>query len=367
MSDNKRENIFRDYWKGRRVFVTGHTGFVGCWLATTLKYHGADVIGFSLDAETGSLYEKMKQKLCADEAGRGIFTSIIGDLRDSTAVKELLDLYQPTDVFHIAAFGFVKECYDDPVRAFATNVGGTQNLLEAVRNSKTVKTLVVASTDKVYLNDDRQDVRFRESDPLGGIDPYSSSKTCEDLLVQSYYSTYLKDKDIKCVIIRPSNILGGGDHNMNRLIPGIFYCLGNGENPDIRNPKAVRPWQNIMDIVDAYLYAAVFSNNGLSIYNVGPDNQDVWNVGQIADYVSGLYGVKAGNENVHTNDSPGIEHAFLGLDSGRIYQSIGWSPIRSLSDTLGEIYSFYTSDNGENTYSLCLDIIQKYFNLRRMK
>ncbi len=339
------------YWKDRKVLVTGHTGFVGSWLVTVLQYMGADVTGISLEEEPGSLYSKIKNNLSIN--------SIYADLRDEDAVGARLKEYTPEIVFHIAAFGFVKECHADPDRAYSTNVQGTLNLLKAVKKSDSVNKIIVASSDKVYHNTDSEAYLFSEDDPLGGSDSYSASKTCEDLLCQSYYESYLEKRGVAGCIVRPSNILGGGDHNMTRLIPSIYHALGQGNKPEIRNPDAVRPWQNIFDIIDAYLMLAQRWEKGLGIYNVGPLPVGIKTVGEIAYYVSSLYGIES---DTVAKDTSGVqEKAFLGLSIDRIIKDMAWKPKRTLEKTLDEIYEFYQFDDGINTYDLCMKQIKRYF------
>ncbi len=339
------------YCKDIKVLVTGHTGFVGSWLTLVLQYMGADVTGFSLEEEPGSLYSKIKRKLSIN--------CIYGDLRDEDAINTCLLDCEPEIVFHIAAYGFVKECHEDPNRAYSTNVQGTLNLLQAVRKSGSVRKVIVASSDKVYHNTDKEAYLFGEDDPLGGSDTYSASKTCEDLLFQSYYDSYLNRSGMVGCIVRPSNILGGGDHNMTRLIPSMYYNLGRGMKPEIRNPGSVRPWQNIFDIVDAYLMLAEKCSSGLSIYNVGPLPNGIKSVGEIAEHVSALYGVTS--QKAESSNGNGIEKAYLGLAIDKIINEQNWKPKRTLEETLGEIYEFYRNDDGVNTYDLCMKQICNYF------
>lgn len=341
-----------DGLKNKNILVTGHTGFVGAWLCAVLSYFGLNVTGFSLPEDDGALYGKIKDKL-------EVF-SIYGDLRDRLEVDTLVRETDPDIIFHIAAFGFVKECFDDPHRAFSSNVEGTLNLLEAVRSMDKPCRIIVASSDKVYRNSGKDAYLFNEEDELGGTDPYSASKTCEDMLCQSHYDSYLAKRGDSMCIVRPSNILGGGDHNMNRLIPGIYYNLGQGREPEIRNPDSVRPWQNIFDIVDAYLTVAEKRDTGCRIYNVGPEPEGIKTVGEIARYVSRLYGMEFGRET--SGDSDVKEKAYLGLSIAKIKNELGWSPKRTLGETLDEIYSFYNHDDGNNTYELCMSQINNYYD-----
>lgn len=341
-----------DVLRKSKILVTGHTGFVGTWLSVVLDYMNYDVTGFSLPEEEGALFGKIKDKLN--------IKSIYGDLRDKSSVYRLIEETKPDVIFHIAAFGFVKECFTDPERAYSSNVIGTLQLFEAVRSMEKPCRIIVASSDKVYCNSGFDAYLFEENDLLGGTDPYSSSKTCEDLLAQSYFDSYLDSKGCSLCIVRPSNILGGGDHNMSRLIPSIYYNLGMGKAPEIRNPDSVRPWQNIFDIIDAYLTLSERVEKGCSIYNVGPEPDGIKTVGEIATYVSGLYGMKFDEEN--RVDSEVKEKGYLGLSIEKIKREIGWKPKRTLEQTLDEIYDFYSCDDGNNTYELCISQIENYFN-----
>ena len=335
-----------------KVLVTGHTGFVGTWLSAVLDYLKCDVTGFSLPEDMGALYGKIKDNLRIN--------SEYGDLRDKEVIEKIVNYVNPDIIFHIAAFGFVKECYDNPDRAYSSNVIGTLNLYEAVRKMNKPCRIIVASSDKVYLNNGVDAYLFKEEDTLGGADPYSSSKTCEDLLSQSYYDSYLVSQGCSMCIVRPSNILGGGDHNMNRLIPSIYYNLSNGRAPEIRNPDSVRPWQNIFDIVDAYITLAERIDEGCKIYNVGPETGGIKTVGEIASYVSSLYGIDY-KESID-NGSDVKEKGYLGLSIEKIKNEIGWNPKRKLEETLTEIYEFYTRDNGKNTFEICRSQIEKYYD-----
>ncbi len=338
--------------KSKKILVTGHTGFVGTWLCAVLDYLKYDVTGFSLPEETGSLFGKIKDHLKTK--------SIYGDLRDKEAVRKAVREVRPDIVYHIAAYGFVKECYADPDRAYSTNVQGTLNLLEAIREMDKPCKMIVASSDKVYRNSGMDTYLFKEDDLLGGSDPYSSSKTCEDILAQSYFESYLADRGCAMCIVRPSNILGGGDHNIARLIPSIYHNLGLGKRPEIRNPSSVRPWQNIFDIVDAYITVAEKVNEGCKIYNVGPEKAGIKSVGEIANYISNLYGIspESGDE-----ISPEMkEKQYLGLSIDKIKEELNWKPKRSLEQTLDEIFMFYNNDNNVNTYVLCLTQIKNYYS-----
>lgn len=335
----------------KKILVTGHTGFVGAWICLVLAHFGCDITGFSLPEEKGSLYEKIHGKLN--------IKSVYGNLCDKDCITEVVNNLKPDIVFHIAAFGFVKECMENPERAFATNVQGTLNLFEAIKTIGKPCKIIVASSDKVYQNSDLDTCLFTEEDSLGGLDPYSASKTCEDLLVRGYFDSYLMKQNCMLSVIRPSNILGGGDHNMNRLIPSIYFSFSNGSLPEIRNPDSVRPWQNIFDIVDVYITVAEAFDEGCHVYNVGPEPAGIKSVGEIVSYVSHLYSKDCVVPK--TEQSSLKEMKYLGLSIDKIKIELNWKPKRNLEQTLKEIYYFYNNDNGKNTYDLCMEQIMNYY------
>ncbi|SDW87645.1 CDP-glucose 4,6-dehydratase [Lachnospiraceae bacterium KHCPX20] len=349
--------IKREFWKNKRVLITGHTGFVGTWLLLTLCYFGADVIGLSLEAEEGCLYEKVKNGF--QHRNYSI------DLLDRERVADCINEGMPEIVFHLAAYGFVKECYENPDEAWKTNVIGTQNLLQVLKGCETVKSIVVASSDKVYLNKGEHHL-FIEEDPLGGVDTYSASKTCEDILVQSFFYNYLSKNEVGMTVLRPSNILGPGDHHDNRLIPSIFLDCLNGREPKLRNPASVRPWQNIMDAIDAYLITAEKSyyQSGIEIYNIGPEPVSIRSTLEMAEYVrqrfqmSGNLACDSGEDEI----AKGVkEHAYLGLDITKIKEETDWFPRRSVEDTLDEIYDYIVKSKIESASFLCVNLIRDFY------
>lgn len=344
------------FWKDKKVLVTGHTGFVGSWLCAVLDFFHADIIGFSLMEKENSLYSKIKRKIQVED--------YYGDIRNLAEVEDCIQKYKPEIIFHLAAYGFVKECFENPDTAFSTNVNGTINLMKAIYGVDFVKSIIITSSDKVYENTDEEDILFSEHDKLGGIDPYSCSKTCEDMIARSYYTTYLNSTETNMTIVRPSNILGGGDHNENRLIPGMLKNLNMGKEIEIRNPGATRPWQNVMDMTDAFLVLAKMNYENklgkMSIYNIGPDKNDVKTVAEIADYVSSLFlgsqGVNYGESDVQFS-----EHKFLGLSIEKIKKELQWKPKKSINDTLNDVYNFYQESKKKDEYNVCMEMIEKYY------
>lgn len=349
--ENLEKMIGHSFYKGKRVLVTGHTGFVGVWLSMILKYFGADVCGMALPEEEGSLFERVKDYINVPE--------VLYDLRDYANVEKVLDCFKPEIVIHLAAFGFIQECLADPLRAFSTNVDGTINLLNAINNCECVKSIIIFSSDKVYRN--VGDIRlFSEEDELGGIDPYSASKTCEDITAESFYETYFKNKEIGMVIVRPSNILGGGDHHDNRLIPSIFNNMMNGQRMMIRHPDSVRPWQSILDVCDAVLLLAekAYTDRKLSIYNVGPNPSGVKSVKEIVEIVADICcscdSIMDSEGSTETH-----EHSFLGLSIAKIERELNWKPKHDLETILKNVYECYNVK--DDIYNVCMGQIEEYY------
>lgn len=353
------QNVYR-FWNGRKVLVTGHTGYVGAWLCTVLDYFGADITGFSLREEEKSLYSKIHYGIKVN--------NYYGDLRNPIEIEKCICETKPEIVFHLAAYSFIKKCLENPQIAFETNVMGTLNLFEAIKKNPHVNKIIVASSDKVYKNNDKEVYLFKEEDSLGGIDTYSCSKTMEDLLAQSYYETYFKSKDISMVILRPSNILGGGDHNTSRLIPYILTELINKRTPKIRNPKAVRPWQHILDMTDAYIRIGGLCTQeaGIYIYNVGPQKKELLTVEEIVKIIMGFCNI-IDDFTLEKNENRLIEaeRNYLGLSIEKIKLEEGWLPAKNIKETLFDAYTFEKYKDQSNEIQLCKQQIEDYYLNKR--
>jgi CDP-glucose 4,6-dehydratase len=322
-----------DFWRGRRVFLTGHTGFKGSWLTLWLRRLGADVTGYALAPETApSLFETAR-------AGDGI-RSILADVRDLEGLRSAMTESRAEVVFHLAAQSLVRESYARPVETYATNVMGTANLLEAVRESKTVQAVVVVTSDKCYEN--REWVwPYRENEPLGGHDPYSSSKGCAELVAAAYRSSFFP----RIATARAGNVIGGGDWARDRLVPDLIRAFTIGEPAVLRNPLAIRPWQHVLEPLHGYLLLAerVAQGEHAEAWNFGPAEQDVRPVQWIADELVRRWG--SGARWDQDRDTHPHEALTLKLDSSKARTQLRWTPRLTLGDALDWIVEWHHAFN----------------------
>ena len=303
------------FWHGKRVLLTGHTGFKGSWAALWLADIGADVTGFAGAPETEpSLHEIL--------GAQGI-ASILGDLRDSEAVTQAVAQANPDIVLHLAAQPLVRRSYADPVETFGSNVLGTVHLLDALRLRARPVTTLVVTTDKVYENDE-QGRAFREGDRLGGHDPYAASKAATEIAVASFRQSYFAPQGWPLVTARGGNVIGGGDFSEDRLIPDIVRAALSGKKLELRNPQATRPWQHVLDCLDGYFtYVEALSTDAPNALNIGPhDPSDTQTVEAVTRAMCSSLGVP-GDWNLDDQDNP-HEMAALALDPSAALQTIGW-------------------------------------------
>lgn len=310
--------IMLDFYKEKRVFVTGHTGFKGAWLCTILRMAGADVTGFALPPVGFGLFEI---------AGTGRkMHSIYGDIRSFDALWEAFQQAQPEIVFHLAAQPLVRESYRDPLGTFHTNVMGTVNLLECVRRSGCVRSVLNVTTDKVYENK-RWPWGYRETDALNGYDPYSNSKSCSELATDSYRKSFFSDGGTAISTARAGNVIGGGDFAADRIIPDCIRAARVRKTIQVRNPHSIRPYQHVLEPLSAYLLIAQkqYENPALAgSYNIGPDSGDCLTTGELADLFCRFWGGGAGW--VQVGESGPHEDALLRLDCSKICAVLGWQP-----------------------------------------
>lgn len=323
------------FWQSRRVFVTGHTGFKGAWLSLWLERLGAEVSALALAPATSpSLYAM---------AGPWRGEHHIADIRDGAALSSVLQQAEPEIVIHMAAQALVRPSYADPAGTYAINVMGTVNLLDAVRSTPSVRTVLVVTSDKVYANDG-QPKAFVESDPLGGSDPYSNSKACTELVCQSYAKSFLREQGVVLATARAGNVIGGGDWAEDRLVPDFIRALEKGEPVMLRYPEAVRPWQHVLEPLGGYLtYARALTEAGDATLpdalNFAPDAQDFATVAELADQLGRGFGLERSWE-----QAPGSwagEAPFLMLNSARAGDVLGWRPCLDRGQTVDWTVSWY--------------------------
>mgnify|MGYP003339426288 CR=1 FL=1 len=333
--------VDRNFWKGRRVFVTGQTGFKGAWLALWLEQLGARVTGFS----NGVPSEPSVWK--AASVGRSM-ASVEGDVRDLSALSKELHDAQPEVVFHLAAQSLVRLSYDDPAGTFSTNIMGTVNLFEAVRKTASVRAVINITSDKCYENREL-DYAYREGDPMGGRDPYSASKGCAELVTSAYRQSFFAGSGVGLASVRAGNVIGGGDWSADRLVPDCVRAFAAGEQVIIRNPRSIRPWQHVLEALRGYLLLGqklsadpvTFSHG----YNFGPDSQDAQPVSYVVEKLRAGWGEAAAYriEQPGEANNPHEAH-FLSLDSTKARTELGWRPRWALDRTLTSIVDWHTTD-----------------------
>ena len=323
-------NFDLNFYNGKRVFVTGHTGFKGSWLCKMLVNVGAKVTGYSLNPSTPlSLFEIAKIE--------NDIHSIIGDIRDLKSLQVAFNEAQPEIVFHLAAQPIVRDSYSDPVYTYETNVMGTVNICECVRQSKTVKSFLNVTTDKVYLNKEWA-WGYRENEELDGYDPYSNSKSCSELVTHSYINSFFNDMGIAVSTARAGNVIGGGDFASDRIIPDCIRAALKKENIIVRNPFSTRPYQHVLEPLYAYLMIAAMQYEDkkyADYYNVGPDDQDCFQTGALVDVFVKHWG--EGITWVNQYDGGPHEANFLKLDCSKLKNTFGWKPHWNLDKAIEKV------------------------------
>lgn len=316
-----------NFYAGKRVFVTGHTGFKGSWMCRVLKNLGAEVTGFSLEPPTNpSLFE-------ISNAADGI-NSCIGDIRDFAALKECFDKADPEIVLHLAAQPIVRDSYKDPKYTYETNVMGTVNILECVRLSSNVKSVLNVTTDKVYKNNEWE-WGYRENEPLDGFDPYSNSKSCSELVTHCYKDSFFADGRVAISTARAGNVIGGGDYANDRIIPDCIRAALEGRDIVVRNPHSTRPYQHVLEPIMAYLMIAAKQYEDISYagyYNVGPDEVDCFKTGNLVDLFCSTWG--EGMKWINRYDGGPHEANFLKLDCSKLKSVFAWAPCWNLDSAI---------------------------------
>lgn len=337
-----------NFYKGKKVLITGHTGFKGSWMSVVLVNAGANVIGYSLaPSQSPNLFE-----LCGV---KGQIEHIIGDVRDLNHLMEVFDAFQPEIVIHMAAQPLVRKSYDDPVLTYSTNVMGTVNVLECVRMHTSVKSFLNVTTDKVYENKELG-CGFTENEPLDGFDPYSNSKSCSELVTHSYRNSFFSDSATAISTARAGNVIGGGDFAVDRIIPDCVRAAVAGSDIIVRNPYSIRPYQHVLEAIFAYLLIAekqYIDPSCSGYYNVGPDDCDCYQTGKLVDSFISSWGegIKRVDKSV---DGP-HEAKFLKLDCSKLKKTFGWHPVWNLDTAIDKTVEWTRCWSSGSDVRKCMD------------
>ncbi len=344
-----------DFYKGKKVLITGNTGYKGAWLTKMLLSLGAEVSGISIGYEENSLYERLT---------KARVETCFTDIADFDKTKEYIRQIKPEIVFHLAAQAYVDVSINNALKTYQTNVVGLANILECIKESNTIRTVVVVTSDKCYENNG-DGTAYKEEAPLGAADPYSTSKACQELVAQSYYKTFLSNLGINLATARASNVIGGGDFNTKRLLPYVIDSFLCKKQPELRNVSAIRPWQNILDVLYGYLLLGEKLNNDNKYclpFNFGPHEASFISVGSIVEMLSGYF------ENatyVYIPIKHFAEANILKLDSTRAKQMLGWFPRLALEDTVQQTAEFHKEIcAGKDADAVCDFYINKYMKGR---
>jgi len=353
----KNQNIKNDF-KNKTVLVTGHTGFIGTWMSLWLDLVGAKVIGYSLSPSTKpSIFETLKL--------RKKITHVIGDVTNLKKLQQTIKINKPEFVFHLAAQAIVRESYDHPLETFQTNVMGTANILESIKKSS-VKSCIIMTSDKCYENMELGRA-FKESDPMGGNDPYSASKGAAELITSAYRNSFFKNNKIGIASVRAGNVIGGGDWSADRLIPDCFRSLYQNKIISIRNPDAVRPWQFVLEPISGMLSLALhLKKNSIKFsepWNFGPTSSKKMTVEQIVKQIIQQCGKGEYIKKSNKKDKEYHESKILRLNSTKANKALNWNSVYTNNESLFETTEWYKQYYGKNDMKeFSIKQIQKYMN-----
>ncbi len=363
------EKLFNQVYKGKKVLITGHTGFKGSWITLWLKLLGAEVIGYSLPPPTKpSLFETFNLEK--------EIKHVIGDIRDEDKLLKTFKTYKPDIVIHMAAQPLVRYSYLNPKETYETNVIGTLNLFECVRKTESIRVVINVTSDKCYENKEWV-YGYKEDDPMGGYDPYSSSKGCAEILTTAYKNSFFNPKDygkahnISLVSVRAGNVIGGGDWAEDRLIPDCIRFLVKGKTIIIRNPKAIRPWQYVLEPLSGYLWLGAMVWQSPTEYtgawNFGPNDEDILTVEELVNQVLELWG--KGSYDVKS--SGGLHEAkLLKLDISKARFFLKWKPTYNIKNAIEETISWYKTfylQKEKDILHFSINQIQNYVNAAKLK
>jgi CDP-glucose 4,6-dehydratase len=363
----KQENnmLNKDFWRGERVLITGHTGFKGAWAWAWLNHLGAEVTGLSLPPETTP---SLAHELGITKSKR----SIIGDIRDPEVVKAAVKLSEPSIVLHMAAQALVRRSYRDPVETFDINVRGTLQLLQELRSSKGLNACLVVTSDKVYENDDRSK-NFVEDDPLGGSDPYSASKSACEIATSSFARSFFGqhfqgDALGNVATARAGNVIGGGDWSEDRLVPDLWRARRAGTQVVLRHPDSVRPWQHVLEPLSGYFRFLEVLSSGAIIpsLNFGPDDPTPVTVRNVADQFAASYGGENKSNWVLAEGEQPKEAKTLAIDPAKAKRTLNWHPVLTPTEAIEWTANWYAGfDGGKSATKLTMDQIEKFENYNR--
>lgn len=354
-------DIFNNFYKGKRILVTGHTGFKGSWLCIWLHKLGAEVIGVAKDPFTE------RDNFMLSGIGNKIKADIRADIRNGEKMKKIFIKYQPEIVFHLAAQPLVRLSYDIPVETYETNVMGTINIMEAIRSTDSVKVGVMITTDKCYENKEHI-WGYRENEPMGGYDPYSSSKGAAEIAISSWRRSFFNPADygdkhhVSLASVRAGNVIGGGDWALDRIIPDCIKAIEVGEPILIRNKNAVRPWQHVLEPLSGYMLLARKMWEEPTKYsegwNFGPRAESISTVWDVASKIIASYG--KGELKDMSNPNAVHEANLLMLDISKAKFKLGWEPRMNIDQCVTLVADWYKRYKTENVYNLCIEEIEKY-------
>ncbi len=371
----KKINNFNDYFRNKKVLITGHTGFKGSWLSIWLIGLGAEVAGYALDP-----YTPRDNFVLAGLSGK--MTDIRGDIRDFNKLNSVVDNYKPEIIFHLAAQPLVRESYKIPLETIETNVAGTANVLEAFRMSGSAKILIAITSDKCYENKERL-CGYKETDPMGGYDPYSASKGAAELISSAYMKSFFNPEDFNrhgkvIATVRAGNVIGGGDWAKDRLVPDCIKALEDGRQIEARNPDAVRPWQHVLEPLSGYLLLAskIYENPARysGAWNFGPLPDSAATVKELVETVIKYYGrgewkdISSRSGSGPSSGANGYakgahqphEAKLLNLDIGKAVSVLGWKPKLNIDEAVKLTVDYYKRCGAEDVYELCGKQIRMY-------
>ncbi len=339
---------------GKRFFITGHTGFKGSWLCLMLEMLGAEVCGFSREKEEKSLINITKPKLN---------TEVLADISNYQLLKDTVFNFKPDYIIHLASQAYVGKSIENPIETFDTNVVGLANLLKVAVEYEELKSILVITSDKCYKNLE-SDIPYIEDGILGAQDPYSSSKACQELLTESFRFTYFNKLAVAISTARASNVVGCADFNTSRLVPYLLDSFNNNKKPCIRNPAAVRPWQNILDVLGGYITLAYKSGEDIALsgaYNFGPGEDGFQSVESLAKNMSKYF--NNSSYGIENSSLSSLETKILKLDSKKAKNMLGWKPTYSFEETIKMAVDFtQKANNAQNIKKICQQQINDYLN-----